>query len=114
MVEMYGIPNCDTIKKARKWLDSHDVDYVFHNYKKEGVDELLLRQWCKQVGWEVLLNKRGTTWRKLPECEKEGLDESKAVALLVANPSMIKRPVLCIRGDIEVGFSESAYQALFT
>ena len=113
MVKMYGIPNCDTIKKARKWLDSHGVDYEFHNYKKEGVDESLLRQWCKLVGWEVLLNKRGTTWRKLPECEKEGLDESKAVALLVANPSMIKRPVLCVYSNIKVGFSESAYQALF-
>ncbi len=113
MVDMYGIPNCDTIKKARKWLDNHHVDYVFHNYKKEGVDESLLRQWCEQVGWEVLLNKRGTTWRKLPDCEKERLDESKVVALLVSNPSMIKRPVLSIHGNIQVGFSESAYQALF-
>jgi Spx/MgsR family transcriptional regulator len=110
---MYGIPNCDTIKKARKWLDEHDVAYVFHNYKKEGVDAVLLQQWSAQVGWESLLNKRGTTWRKLADSEKEDIDETKALALLVANPSMIKRPVLQIDKHIEVGFSEASYMALF-
>jgi len=111
-VHMYGIANCDTIKKAKKWLAEHDIDYVFHDYKKEGVDAALLQTWCAQVGWEVLLNKRGTTWRKLPDADKNELDESKAQGLLVEHASMIKRPVLLCGEHIEVGFSAAAYEAL--
>lgn len=111
-VHMYGIPNCDTIKKARKWLAEHKIDYTFHDYKKEGVDATLLQHWCAQVGWEVLLNKRGTTWRKLPDTDKSGLDAGKAQALLIEHASMIKRPVLVCDEHIEVGFSVAAYEAL--
>lgn len=112
-VHMYGIPNCDTIKKARKWLAEHDVVYTFHDYKKEGVDVGCLQAWCKQVGWEVLLNKRGTTWRKLPDIDKNNVDEAKAQILLIEHASMIKRPVLVCGEHVEVGFSEASYEALF-
>ncbi len=111
-VHMYGIPNCDTIKKARKWLTEHAIDYVFHDYKKEGVDATLLQAWCAKVGWEVLLNKRGTTWRTLPDADKDGLGISKAQALLIEHASMIKRPVLLCGEHIEVGFSAAAYETL--
>jgi len=111
-VHMYGIPNCDTIKKAKKWLAEHDIDYVFHDYKKEGVDAVLLQAWCVQVGWEVLLNKRGTTWRKLPDEDKNEINESKVQTLLIEHSSMIKRPVMLCGEHIEVGFSSAAYEAL--
>jgi len=113
-VHIYGIANCDSIKKARKWLAAHDVDYSFHDYKKEGIALPLLEAWSAQVGWEVLLNKRGTTWRKLPDADKEDLTEAKALALLQNHSSMIKRPVLVDGEHIEVGFSDAAYGALFS
>jgi len=113
MVAMYGIPNCDTVKKARLWLTDHHMDYVFHNYKKEAPNGELLTGWVDVVGWEVLLNKRGTTWRKLSEADKEDIDCEKAVALMIHNPSMIKRPVLIVDQHIEVGFSPEAYAGLF-
>lgn len=114
MVEMFGIPNCDTIKKARQWLEAQNIEYQFHDYKKEGVDAHLLEEWSEAVGWERLLNRRGTTWRKLSDEAKEGVDESEAIALMVEHPSMIKRPVLLVDGTINVGFSESVYQKLFS
>ena len=114
MVEIYGIPNCDTIKKARKWLIEHDIEYQFHDYKKEGADSVLLKQWSETEGWETLLNRRGTTWRKLPEDVKAGVDESSSIQLMVDNPSMIKRPVLITDGEVTVGFSETVYQELFS
>ena len=113
-VEMYGIPNCDTIKKARKWLEAKGVEYQFHDYKKEGADAALLKQWCHSEGWETLLNRRGTTWRKLPEDVKASVDEISSIQLMVENPSMIKRPVLVTDGRVTVGFSETVYQELFT
>jgi len=113
MVEMYGIPNCDTIRKARRWLDDHDIAFVFHDYKKEGVDVVRLSDWVDQLGWEVLLNKRGTTWRKLPEADKQDIDRDRAIALMCENPSIIKRPVLMVGDVIEVGFSEQRYAGLF-
>jgi len=112
-VHMYGIPNCDTIKKARKWLAEHNIDYTFHNYKKEGVDVTMLQACCAQVGWEVLLNKRGTTWRKLADTDKNNIDEQSAQSLLCEHASMIKRPILICGEHIEVGFSTVAYEALF-
>lgn len=112
-VEMFGIPNCDTIKKARKWLDSEGIEYQFHNYKKEGVNAEFLSQWCEAKGWETLLNRRGTTWRKLPDDVKESVNETNAIQLMVDHPSMIKRPVLVIDSDITIGFSADVYQALF-
>jgi len=112
-VHMYGIANCDSIKKARKWLTEHKINYTFHDYKKEGVDAEDLNIWCDKVGWEILLNKRGTTWRKLSDADKNSVDEDKAKALLGEYTSMIKRPVLVFSGHVEVGFSEVAYKALF-
>lgn len=108
---MYGIPNCNTIKKARSHLDAQGVAYQFHNYKKDGIDENRLQSWCKLVDWKTLLNQRGTTWRKLSEEEKSGLDEAKAVRLMSSYPSMIKRPVLLDsnHSTLLVGYSEDVY-----
>jgi arsenate reductase len=113
MITMYGIPNCDTIKKARTWLDGHKIEYAFHDYKKAGIDKTLLEDWVKQVGWETLLNRAGTTFRKLPDADKDGLTGKKAIALMLAQPSMIKRPVLERKGKITVGFKPDEYAKLF-
>lgn len=110
---VYGIKNCDTMKKARTWLDEHGVAYDFHDYKTTGIDRERLEAWCKNVGWEVLLNRSGTTFRKLPESDRADLDERKAVALMLAQPSMIKRPVLQRGGKLIVGFKPTDYQAAF-
>jgi arsenate reductase len=110
---MYGIPNCDTIKKARTWLEAHRHEYDFHDYKKAGIDKTRLEGWVKQVGWDVLLNRAGTTFKKLPDADKEGLTEKKAIALMLAQPSMIKRPVLEMKGRITVGFKPEEYAKLF-
>lgn len=106
---IYGIKNCDTMKKARAWLDTHGVPYAFHDYKTAGVEKDRLKQWSDKVGWETLLNRAGTTFRKLPEADKEGLSEKKALALMLAQPSMIKRPVLEIGGKLLVGFKPDIY-----
>ena len=110
---LHGIKACDTMKKARAWLDGHGVAYAFHDYKTSGIEEATLRRWAGQVGWEVLLNRAGTTFRKLPEAAREGLDESRAIALMLAQPSMIKRPVLDVDGALLVGFKPEAYAARF-
>ncbi|MFN3585096.1 ArsC family reductase [Phenylobacterium sp.] len=110
---LYGIRNCDTMKKAWTWLDQHGVAYAFHDYKKDGIDRATLEGWVEAVGWEVLLNRAGTTFRKLPDGEKQGLDAAKAMALMLAQPSMIKRPVLAAKGKLTVGFRPEAYAALF-
>ncbi|MDQ6969660.1 MAG: ArsC family reductase [Mariprofundus sp.] len=114
MITMYGIPNCDSIKKARRWLNQHDINYHFHNYKTDGITTAQLTQWVNQTGWECLLNKRGTTWRKLDDGQKSDIDADKAITLMCAHSSMIKRPVLIIDQHIEVGFSESRYSTLLT
>jgi arsenate reductase len=108
---MYGIPNCDTIKKARTWLEKHKVAYDFHDYKKAGVDRAMLEGWARNVGWEVLLNRAGTTFRKLPDADKVGITEKKAIALMLAQPSLIKRPVLEAKGRLIVGFKPEEYTA---
>lgn len=113
MIKIYGIPNCDTIKKARNWLKDNGIDYEFYDYKKQGVPEKELRAWVKQLGWEVLLNKRGTTWRQLDEDTKTNVDTQTAIHIMLNNPSIIKRPVLDTDGQLEVGFSEKNYQQLF-
>jgi arsenate reductase len=110
---LYGIRNCDTMKKAWTWLDQHGVAYGFHDYKKQGVEPARLAAWAAEVGWEVLLNRAGTTFKKLPEAQKTGLDEAKALALMTAQPSMIKRPVLEGGGQLLVGFKPDAYTARF-
>ena len=113
MATIYGIKNCDTMKKARAWLDAHKVAYAFHDYKAEGVDQATLEGWATKAGWEVLLNRAGMTFKKLPEADKENLTEKKAIALMLAHPSMIKRPVLEAKGRLTVGFRPEAYKALF-
>jgi arsenate reductase len=112
-VTIYGIKNCDTMKKARTWLDGHKVAYAFHDYKAAGVERSQLEAWSKDVGWEVLLNKAGTTFRALPQKDKEGLTEKKAIALMAAQPSMIKRPVLDLGGKLLVGFKPELYEKAF-
>jgi arsenate reductase len=107
---IHGIKNCDTMKKARAWLDERGVDYSFHDYKTAGIERARLEGWCKKLGWETLLNRNGTTFRKLPDKDKAGLDAKKAVALMLAQPSMIKRPVLELGGGkLLVGFTPELY-----
>ena len=108
-ITIYGIKNCDTMKKARTWLDGHGVAYNFHDYKAAGIDKATLASWAKAVGWETLLNRAGTTFRKLDEADKEGLTEARAIALMLAQPSMIKRPVLDLGGKLLVGFKPEIY-----
>jgi len=112
MIKLYGIPNCDTIKKARKYLKDNGIDYEFYDYKKHGVPEKELKAWIKQVGWETLLNKRGTTWRKLGDATKDSLDEKTAMQIMLDNPSIIKRPVLVKGKILLVGFSTDDYAKL--
>lgn len=110
-LEFYGIPNCDTVKKARTWLDARGSDYTFHDYKKEGADAARLEKWVAEAGWEKLLNRAGTTFRKLPDADKQDLDAAKAVAIMVAQPSTIKRPVVEYPGGLLVGFKEAEWDA---
>jgi arsenate reductase len=108
-ITIYGIKNCDTMKKARAWLDGHGVAYDFHDYKTGGIAKEKLKAWSDQLGWETLLNRAGTTFRKLPEADREGLNERKALALMLAQPSMIKRPVLDLGSKLLVGFKPDIY-----
>jgi arsenate reductase (glutaredoxin) len=110
-ITLYGIPNCDTVKKARVYLDGRGVAYTFHDYKKAGVDVADLKRWASEVGWERLLNKAGTTFKKLPDADKADIDEGKAIALMLANPSMIKRPVVEGGKTLLVGFKPEIYDA---
>ena len=112
-ITIYGIKNCDTMKKARDWLDGHGVAYAFHDYKATGIDAAHLKAWAGNVGWEVLLNKAGTTFRALPDADKAGIDEAKAISLMLAQPSMIKRPVLDMGSKLLVGFKPEQYEAQF-
>jgi arsenate reductase len=113
-VTLYGIPNCDTVKKARTWLEAHRVAYDFHDFKKAGLDKALLESWARQLGWEKLLNRAGTTFKKLPDGDKANLTERKAIALMLAQPSMVKRPVLAQGAKVICGFTPDIYQALFS
>ena len=109
-ITIYGIKNCETMKKSRAWLDEHGVECSFHDYKTAGIEAERLERWCRKVGWEALLNRSGTTFRKLPDKEKDGLDAEKAVALMLVQPSMIKRPVLELGGGkLIVGFTPELY-----
>ncbi|WP_158914946.1 ArsC family reductase [Caulobacter sp. S45] len=112
-VVIHGIKACDTMKKARAWLEAHGVEYRFHDYKTQGVERAALEDWARVVGWETLLNRAGTTFRKLPDADKANLDEGRAIALMLAQPSMIKRPVLEAGGKLIVGFKPDSYAAAF-
>ena len=112
-IHVYGIPNCDTVKKARKWLETQEIDYTFHDYKKAGIDRAHLERWCDAAGWDKVLNRAGMTFRKLPEADKADLTREKAIELMLAQPSMIKRPVLEKDGAITLGFKPESYEALF-
>lgn len=113
MTTLYGIPNCDTVKKARRWLDEHGVDYRFHDLRKDGLDEALLADWIGQLGWEDLLNRRGTTWRRLPETTRARIDRASATRLMLEQPAIIRRPLLARGKRLHAGFSADDYQAIF-
>ena len=110
---LYGIPNCDTVKKARVWLDQHDRAFVFHDYKKAGIDRASLEGWVAEHGWEIVLNRNGTTFKALDDADKQGLDAGKAIDLMLAQASMIKRPVLDLGDRTIVGFKPPIYDAAF-
>ena len=110
-VTLYGIPNCDTVKKARQWLDGKGIAYAFHDYKKQGADPAKLGLWVQQAGWEKVLNRAGTTFKKMPAGDKEGMNADKAVAVMAANPSCIKRPVVEYPGGLLVGFKPDEWEA---
>ena len=113
MTTIHGIPNCDTIKKARLWLSERGVAHDFHDYRKAGVDRAALERWVDALGWETVLNRAGTTFRKLPEAGREGLDRDRAIALMLAHPSAIKRPILVHGEVVEAGFKPERYEAIF-
>jgi len=112
-IAIYGIKACDTMKKARTWLDAHAIQYDFHDYKAVGIDPETLERWCRSTNWEILLNRSGTTFRKLPDADKTGLEEVKAIRLMCAAPSMIKRPVLDTGRGLIVGFKPEIYATVF-
>lgn len=112
-VTVYGIKNCDTMKKARSWLEEHDVAYDFHDYKASGIDRAHLEKWTEDAGWEAVLNRAGTTFRKLPEEARQDLDKDKAIALMIEQPSMIKRPVVEADGKLLIGFKPDSYADFF-
>lgn len=113
-IKLYGITNCATVKKARAWLDERGVSYEFHDFKQHGVDRVLLARWSEALGWEVLVNRKGTTWRKLDDAARAAVvDADSAILQLLATPSLIKRPVLDINGRIVAGFTPELYESLF-
>jgi arsenate reductase (glutaredoxin) len=112
-ITLYGIPNCDTVKKARTWLEGQGITFAFHDYKKAGADAVKVRNWCEAKGWETILNRAGTTFKKLPDDAKADLNQAKAITLMLAQPSMIKRPVVEHPGGLLVGFKLSEWEAAF-
>ncbi|NND90436.1 MAG: ArsC family reductase [Granulosicoccus sp.] len=109
-VRVYGIANCDTVRKARRWLDAQSIEHAFHDYKKQGIDKPTLTRWCEVLGWESLLNRRGTTWRKLADADKQALTQARAIELMLDNTSLIKRPVIDTGQQLIAGFDEEQYQ----
>ncbi len=110
---MYGIPNCDTIKKAKKWLETESIAYDFHDYRKQGIDKSMVETFCHQIGWKQVLNKRGTTYRQLSQEQKDTLNEQTAIELLIEYPAMIKRPILLVEKHYHIGFNAEQYQNIF-
>ncbi|MEF1341192.1 ArsC family reductase [Vibrio rotiferianus] len=112
-ITMFGIPNCDTVKKAKKWLEAESIAFDFHDYRKQGVDAAMVTEFCNALGWEQVLNKRGTTFRQLTQEQKDALNEENAIALLVENPAMIKRPILKVEDQLHIGFKADQYATIF-
>ncbi len=112
-ITVYGIANCDTIKKTKNWLDNEGIEFTFHDYRKQGLDRAQLESWVDTLGWESLLNKRGTTWRKLPDTVKDNIDRNSAIDVMLDNPAIIKRPLLNRDNELHLGFSETQYRELF-
>ncbi len=110
---MYGIPNCDSIRKAKRWLTAHAIEFAFHDYRKDGIDRTRLEAWCNELGFEQVLNRRGTTWRQLPAGDREDVDQARAIDLMSAHPALIKRPLLDLGDQRVLGFAEDRYAALF-
>ena len=113
MIKLFGIPNCDSVRKARRWLDDRGVAYHFHDFRKDGLNEALLAAWIREAGWETLLNRKGTTWRRLPSERRAGIEAERARALMLEMPTLIKRPVLQTGGNLEIGFDSDRYATLF-
>ena len=111
-MKLYGIPNCDTVKKARNWLDKHNLDYDFHDFRKDGVDEALISQWIAELGWEQIVNKRSTSWRNLPDDTKASMNAVLAIQEVMTQPTLIKRPVLQTKQNLVIGFNDKTYQEL--
>lgn len=109
MIKIFGIKNCDTMKKAFRWLDDNNLEYSFHDYKKEGLDEATAKAWVDELGWDNIINKRGTTWRKLDEETKATMDNNNAVHIMIAQPSIIKRPLLTVKESVYLGFDAESY-----
>lgn len=110
---VFGIKNCDTVKKARKWLDQHGVSYQFHDLREDGVDKRQVSGWIKALGWETVVNKRSTTWKQLDDSTRQSLDDNSAVAAILEHPTLVKRPLLDVDGTFYVGFRETDYQSIF-
>lgn len=113
MLKLFGIPNCDTVKKSKKWLDNHAIKYEFHDYKKHGISKKQLAEWCKQVEWEILLNKRSRTWKELSAKDQSNINQAKAIDLMQQHPTLIKRPVVQQAKTITVGFDEKTFKEIF-
>ena len=113
MTTLYGIKNCDTIKKARRWLEENEVEYRFHDVRTDGISRSEIQDWLKTIDWETLLNRRGTTWRKLPESVRDNISKSSAIDIMLENPAIIKRPVLAHNNTLYLGFSTDSYQSIF-
>ena len=111
---LYGIKNCDTMKKAFKWLETNNINYEFHDYKKSGLPEDLAKDWLASEGWEQIINKRGTTWRKLDDDVKNSMNDTQALAVMLDNPSIIKRPLMIKDGEMTLGFKDADYQTIFS
>ena len=113
MITLFGIKNCDTVKKARKWLDTHDIEYHFHDFREDGLDQGAVRDWLDELGWETLVNKRSTSWKALDQSSRDSMDTASALAAIMAQPTLIKRPLLDTGKERHTGFSAASYQGIF-
>ncbi len=113
VITLYGIPNCDTVRKARRWLDQHDIDYQFHDFREQGLDPATVKRWLDELGWETVVNRRSTSWKQLDPATRETMDQAAAQRSILEHPTLVKRPVLDTGSDRHLGFSEQQYQDIF-